>query len=85
MQGIIKNQNSRRSAGKSGRHRRFAASEGVGLDKQPAPCFFEAAGEHRRSPMGVLAGVDFAIAWSVLLALLLLVGYIVLTGPHHRR
>ena len=35
--------------------------------------------------MGVLAGVDFAIVWSVLLALLLLVGYIVLTGPHHRR
>ena len=34
--------------------------------------------------MGVLAGVDFAIAWSVLLALLL-VGYIVLTGPQHRR
>ena len=35
--------------------------------------------------MGVLAGVDFAIAWSVLLALLLLVGNVVLTSPHHRR
>lgn len=35
--------------------------------------------------MGALAGVGFAIVWSVLLALLLLVGYVVLTGPHHRR
>jgi len=34
--------------------------------------------------MGALA-VDFAIVWIVLLALLLLVGYVLLTGPHHHR
>ena len=31
------------------------------------------------------ATVDFAIVWSILLALLLLIGYVVLTGPRRRR
>ncbi len=35
--------------------------------------------------MVALTAVDFAIVWIVLLALLLLVGYVVLTRPHHRR
>ena len=35
--------------------------------------------------MGALTAVDFAIVWSILLALLLLVGYVVLTRSHHGR
>lgn len=33
--------------------------------------------------MGALAAVYFGIAWIVVLALLLVVGYALLTGPHH--
>ena len=35
--------------------------------------------------MVALSVVGFAIAWIALLALLLLVGYIALTGPHRHR
>jgi hypothetical protein len=51
----------------------------------PAPFLVKAADEHGGGRMVALSVMGFAIAWTALLVLLLLVGYVVLTGPHHYR